>query len=241
MMFALVQASLDRIERTTLEDALLGAPGLAPLDAAHLTRHAFGILAERLSLKAAQHVHDRLTANGVDVRLVDQAELPEPPPTRRVQSIKPEADGLFVEEAASLAHLLPAAEVLVVSLGVVKHADNEPIFEERVRYWHTGSQTLPIPYFYQLRVGTAHPDRILIEVLTATTSYELKRPLEAGDPTPLVEQLVAAVPRAERSAGCAAALEHQGVLAVYPSLHAYRNELRWRLYQAKSNRPRLKA
>ena len=239
--FSIILDSLDRVPPDALEHALVGLNNLVTSDATHLARYAFGILAEHLPLDTAVKVRDRLDGAGVRVEIVPQAEVPVVPPIMRVQHLVPGTDGVSLTEHGGKSYTRPWSDVKVLALGVVRRAETEVLYDESVRTRHIrfGHGTVAIALAHQFRSGSIDHDRILFELITSDVSYELRLAKESN-PFGLLHDLTSRAPNVERTAGCEAALQFGDVVPIYPSLHAYQNEIRWRLFRAHTGRARLK-
>ncbi|MGO9244763.1 MAG: hypothetical protein ACLPT4_12725 [Verrucomicrobiia bacterium] len=76
-MYAVLQTSLDQsISRDILEEAIMATEGLAKPDCARLQREAFGILVGSLSQDDALALQAALRSRGVETEVVDESVLP---------------------------------------------------------------------------------------------------------------------------------------------------------------------
>lgn len=87
MSFAIMQKTLEPPSRDALAAAFKALPTLTDLDAATLSRSAYGIITRRLSGSEAELLCRALAGQGVDVCMVEEEQLTPLPPAVRYRRI----------------------------------------------------------------------------------------------------------------------------------------------------------
>lgn len=118
--YALMQRRLEIPDEEALRRAFRGIGGMAPSDASHVARDAFGVLLRQLDFDAAQALQHSLAQQGVATDVVDEAELGELPAAKRVRRMGIQESGLAVCDPYDRELVIPWESLRVVSGGLVR-------------------------------------------------------------------------------------------------------------------------
>ncbi len=243
MLFAILQQSLAGISAEDLAQAFEGVPGLTKMDAGIIGADAFGVLLERQEQGKAQKIVEALAGLGVRTILLPQSELKELPPVTQVQSAVLKREALAFQDSGGRVHTVPWKDLRVLSWGKVERLETQVMRELRVldRYFAFGRMVIYFPLYRQVRTGIKLIDHVVLEIATQTARYRCKNisfsvegkganlPADAQG----IPEFIEAVRERATSLALTTAVEKALVLMdtvpVYPSLHAFEEEIRWRL------------
>jgi hypothetical protein len=126
-MYAVLQTSLDQpISLEALEAAVMSTQTLAKPDCVRLQRELFGFVAEKLSHNDALGLQAGLRTRGIETEVIDEANLPKPPVPHHPQSFAATAEGVTVTEYTGQGTLFPISTLVFAAGGLVKHLANVP-------------------------------------------------------------------------------------------------------------------
>jgi hypothetical protein len=114
-----MQRRLEIPDEEALRRAFRGVGGMAPANAPHVARDAFGVLLKQLEYDSAQILQHALAREGVETELVDEAQLGELPAAKRVRRVDIQEMGLAICDPYDRELLIPWESLRVVSGGLV--------------------------------------------------------------------------------------------------------------------------
>lgn len=117
--YLLMQRRLEIPDEQALRRAFRGVGGMAPSDAPHVARDAFGVLLKQLELDDAHALHHALAREGVETEVVDAVEVGELPAAKRVRRVDIQELGLAICDPYDRELVIPWDSLRVVSGGLV--------------------------------------------------------------------------------------------------------------------------
>lgn len=117
MSYALLQTSLTPPPLDALERAFASGRGLTPADARFVADDAFGMLARDLSESDALFLQGTLSAEGVQVVVVPESDLPRLPDARLFRLAQCTDDALVIYDALDRPTSFPWASLRLIATG----------------------------------------------------------------------------------------------------------------------------
>lgn len=117
MSYALVQTTHVRPSVEALERAFASGRGLTPADARFVADDAFGFLARDLELDDALFLQQSLGAEGVEVQVVPESDLPQMPETKLFRFVELQDECLVIFDPLERPVNVPWAAIQVVAAG----------------------------------------------------------------------------------------------------------------------------
>jgi len=251
-MYAVVQTSLDQpITREVLEAAVMSTQTLSKPDCARLQRELFGFVAEKLSQEDALGLQAGLRAQGIETEVIDEANLPKPPTPRRPHSIAVTTDGVTVTDSTGQVTLVPTSTLVFAAGGHLQHLANVP---ERKMEWvrkyiprggiHnvveivTENELKNVPEFRIEFYVTQDPFRfqcILDEKTVLRANDQILKLRDRDQLDDLLLTLANTLPPDQTNLGIKKVAAGEDF--VYPSLHAFEEEIIWSLYRMANEGP----
>lgn len=115
--YALLQTSLTRPDVEALERAFSTGRGLTPADARFVADDAFGILARDLSMEDALFLQQALGAEGVEIEVTPESDLPRAPDPRLFDFVECAPDALVLYDPLERVTRIPWASVTIIAAG----------------------------------------------------------------------------------------------------------------------------
>ncbi len=246
MPYAVLQKELDAPSAEQLRRAFRALPELTDGDGASMSRDAFGILVDGLSLENATILQRALQAEGVETELVDQEDLIPLPPAKRLQRADPAPEGLIVHS-----HLGPQpptdwSHVILVAAGRVRLTQFRRTERERIVYRRVGrAGAFPI-YLTDVSHKEERNFKLVVEILLdiAPARYQITAdrfrynylgPRLQTDWTQnyasLVRDIVRYAARATINRGAQSLRKDPNAIFQYPTRHAFEEEIVWLLWR----------
>jgi hypothetical protein len=244
--YAIIQNTLDAPSREAMTQAFRALPQLTDIDAAAMANDAYGILVQGLELADAGRLLQAMHAAGIEAEMVDQKSLPQLPPSRpcRRAAALPEhlvaCDHLGREQAFEWGHV-----ILLAAGGVrgteFKHVVKEKVirhyhgryggYSEEVRYEHDDKAEEVTQLTLDIFLDVA-PARVHIEADRFNFAYlgDRLRDARPHNYAMLVQDCLAHASRAVLNRGAARLKQDPRKLFVYPSEHAFVEEIVWLFY-----------
>jgi hypothetical protein len=117
MTYALLQTTLDRPSVEALERAFASGRGLTPADARFVADDAFGILARDLADVDALFLQQALAAEGIEVNVVPESDLPKVPDVRQFCWAECAEECLRLHDARACIAQIPWHDVRIIAAG----------------------------------------------------------------------------------------------------------------------------
>lgn len=241
--------TLDPPDTDKLARAFRAVPSLTDTDALTLAKDAFGILVDGLSAEEAVILEQALLNAGVDVEAVDQKDLPELPPAKRLKRADCLPEGLVLYDALNRPSRVAWKHVILLAAGNVRLSDFRRIEKERViRRVGMGRAVFSI-YLTDVRTKEEANLRLVLEFLLDVEPFRYR--MEAGGfnysylgsrlrrgPVEnyllFARDLLTFGTGATLNRGAAALAEDPPRTFEYPSKHAFEEELVWLLWRSSS-------
>lgn len=115
--YALLQLNLSRPDVAALERAFATGRGLTPADARFVADDAFGILARDLSLDDALFLQQSLGAEGIEIEIVPDSDLPRLPDPKLFDFVECASDALVIYDPLERMTRVPWASISVLAAG----------------------------------------------------------------------------------------------------------------------------
>jgi len=250
-----MQTNLEPPTLEQLKEAFRGIPGLTAVDAAMLSRDAFGILARSFEPERARALQSALAAQGVETEVVDDAGLPPLPELRIVHRLDSTPDALMICDPLGRTFPLPWQNVMLIAAGRVRMTEFKSVDVPHpvMNYGRTGPYRMggEVIVQYDHETHEEHHDRWLLEVVItgAALRYSIvaDRPMGLlfqylGDRrTPdldtnfkmVVKDLTGNAPEAAVNRGAYYLRENAAEPFYYPSKKAFYDEMTWLLWKMK--------
>ena len=215
---------------------------IARADCAYIVEDWYGIAVSGLPLGEAEAFQAGLLSLGIRTDIVADADVPILHHDFRCQRIDVNSEEIICSTAMGRRYPRRRSDLVFVSVGLVDRERAESTTESRpvvrigrggVSYTEERKNVLKIEEKRYFRVdlffGT-EPNRISLELGAETVIFYGDRPLRMKnqlDLTVLMVDLQALLPpeRTNRS------LQNLSLTQVYPTMHAYEEELRWAFYR----------
>ncbi len=243
MAFSLLLHALDpKPTRQQLEDISRKVPPVAKADCAFILKDWFGIVASGLLREDAMAFQNGLREIGITTDIVDDLEIPALHPDFRCQRFDLELGKITLTTAMNRKQVRRKEELVFVAIGriirdkVSKTSVREPFrnysgshdYEPAVRV--TSTEYIPTEFFRIDFFFSSDPYRISLEIDKETVLFSGERSIRMKntlDLTVLMVDLQTLLPPERMNL----ALRELSLLRVYPSMHAYEEELRWSFYR----------
>jgi hypothetical protein len=252
MTCSLMQKNLEPPTMEQLKQAFCSVPGLTAVDAAMLSRDAFGILARSFEPERAQKLQSALAAQGVETEIVEDASLPALPDLRIVHRLDSTPDALMICDPLGRSFPLPWKNVMLIAAGKVRMTEFKTIDVPHPvisygGYGRRGESAVVIHH----ETHEEQNDRWLLEVVItgAALRYSIvaDRPLSLlfqylGDRRTVdlatnfklvVQDLIANAPEAAVNRGAYYLRENSAEPFYYPMKKAFYDEMTWLLWKMK--------
>jgi hypothetical protein len=241
-MYAVLQTSLEQsIDRETLEEAIMATEGLAKPDCAQLQKELFGIIAAGLSQDDALALQAALQARNVPTEAVDASVLPVLPLPRRVQALKFVETGIVLvdlydrETSYEWQHTVFAAGGGLLHLRSIQDQKLETVPGGRGAQKAiiiTGHHYENLPEFRLelfLPVESPRVQWVLTKDSVIIADDRHLRLRDGEELARLLSRLGSALAPEQVNTGIKKVMA--GEEFVYPSVHAFEEEIIWSLYQ----------
>ncbi|HRI12343.1 MAG TPA: hypothetical protein PLX89_04995 [Verrucomicrobiota bacterium] len=222
MAYALVQQSLTRPPVEALERAFASGRGLTPADARFVADDAFGLLARNLELDDALFLQQSLGAEGVEVDVVPESDLPRLPDSQLFTRVECREGTLAFFDALDRSTEVACEAVAVIAAG----------YDQR---------ELKLELFLANEPQRLSTTLELLELDRMRQYADLAEPDNSGEQfRNLVRHLVSNCPRA-RLNRAAENLVKDGLAGdvteaiTYPRPTAYTEELSWLLWRVRAS------
>jgi hypothetical protein len=245
-MYAVLQSSLDQsISREALEAAIMSTEGLVKADCARLFREMFGIIARDLSQADALALQAALQARNIPSEVVDESVLPALSAPKHERALKLVETGIVIVDMYERETLYEWRRIVFAAGGGLLHLKDVPVktMEWVVTSGPRGSvkrgvemvtdhrlENLP-EYHLELFLPTESP-RVQWVLMKDTLITINDTHLRFRDHDQFVSALVTlgnALSPEQTNLGIKKALS--GEAFVYPTMHAFEQEIVWSLYQ----------
>jgi hypothetical protein len=240
--YSLIQSSLDTvIDRQSLEEASVAAPGVGKADCARIARELFGIVVSGIPIEDAIAFRAALMAKSFPTLIVADDDIPRLPQGRFFNRIDANDEAFILADALGRQEIIRADEVLLLAAGFLRHmrgAREEKIVEVRgakgeTRYVSEFQSTVADTPEFRFECFIKRKPYRLCLMLDANTNFiwnGIALRLEKPDPIhAFLKTWHRYVPEDKWNLG----LQRSGTDFQYPSLRAFENEIRWRFYQLK--------
>ena len=246
-MYAVLQTSLEQpIDRETLEEAIMATEGLAKPDCARLQKESFGIVARGLSQDDAIALQAALQARNVPTEVLDESALPALVEPKRGHALKLAQAGVVVVDLYDRETLYEWEHIVFAAGGGLLHLrsiQDQKLKDVYVLGGYGGSSNI------QSMIVTGHHYENLLEfrlelflpvksprvqwVLTKDSmiivNNEHLRLRDGQELAQLLSRLGSALAPEQVNTGIKKVMA--GEEFVYPSIHAFEEEIIWSLYQ----------
>lgn len=243
MSYSLVLHSLDsKPDRRALEEITVKVPSIARADAAGLLNDWYGIVCSNLPLRDAQAFQAGLRSLGCEADIVPDNQIPALHHDFRCQRLDIDGETIALTTAMNRRQVRNRKDLVFISAGLIDRERVGTIFETgpELRYSKYGAYISQVErrvmkieekrfFRIDLFFGSA-PHRISFEMDKETIIRYGERAIRMKntlDLTVLMVDLQALLPRERMNRN----LREISTQAVYPSIHAYEEELRWEFYR----------
>lgn len=228
--------------------ALRHVPWLTKHDAHFLARDAFGVLVERLSFNEASSVQAILAEGGVDTEVVDQSEIPTLPQPKTLPRVDCLDEHLLVYDALNRPKPIDWSLIRVIAAGLVTITEIERTSRQRMH--HVTPNGAPI-ITTEFSSKERRKDRLIVEILVEAMppryraqgdslhyGYLGARQSSRAEDNflTLLADLHDCAPDAVLSRGAEGLLSEPQQTLLYPTRHAFDEEIAWLLFKAKRAR-----
>lgn len=246
MPYSVLQKSPEPVSVEQLRRAYQGTPGFAGADALTLGRDAIGVLAKNLEWEAAAALQSALAAQGVPAEVLDEATLPQLPPTRRVHRLDCQPEALMIYDPLGRSFPLEWKNILMIAAGKVKMSDFTTVMVPHVKVVGRGELVMvPEPETRENRNEHLILEIIISRAALRYTVFPDKPPGGfsfqylgarqtrgvAANFSLLVRDLLQFAPGAAVNCGAACLRDIPERKFVYPSKTAFYQEIVWMLWQ----------
>jgi hypothetical protein len=249
-MYAVLQTSLDQpITREALEAAIMSTQTLSKPDCARLQREQFGIIAGKLSQEDALGLQSGLSAQGIETEVIDEANLPTLPTPHRPQSFMLSDNGVTLTDFAGQSTLVPLSTLVFAAGGYVKHsllaerkaelvlksgqdgikADVAMVTAKQVK------QVLEFRIEFYVTQDPFRFQSILNEMTALRANDQILKLRDSDQLDDLLLTLANSLPPDQTNLGIKKAAATEDF--VYPSVHAFEEEIIWSLYRMANGGP----
>jgi len=252
-MYAVLQTSLEQsIDRETLEEAIMATEGLAKPDCARLQKELFGIVTRGLSQDDALALQAALQARNIATEVVDESVLPVLPLPRRVRALKFVETGIGLvdlydhETSYEWQHIVFAAGGGLLHLRSIQEQKLKDIYMPGG--YNLSTNTRPaiitahhydnLPEFRLelfLPVESPRVQWVLTKDSIIIVDDSHLRLRDGAELAQLLSRLGGALALEQVNTGMKKVMA--GEEFVYPSVHAFEEEIIWSLYQLMRGSP----
>jgi hypothetical protein len=243
MTYSLVLRSLEpRLSRQELEEISVKVPGVARADCAFIAKDWFGIISSNLVLSDALKFQAGLRAKGCEIDVVADHEIPALHHDFRCQRIDLTGDEIILSTSMGKRYPRKRSDLVFASAGLLdqEKAGRTTEMQTEVRFTDSGAYTAQVrksvmkfeeKRFFRIDLFFgSEPHRISLEIDKQSVCFYGERHIRIRntlDITILMVDLQSLLPpeRMNRS------LRELSTSHVYPSMHAYEEELRWAFYR----------
>ncbi len=227
--------------RQELEEISAKVPSIARADCAQILNDWFGIVTSGLPFDDARSFQDALRAKGIATDVVADLDIPALHPDFRCQRIDLDASSITLTTAMNRRQVRGRSELVFVAAGFVERERMTAKSELQIET-HGGSRTYDVPvvknvwsfeektYFRIDLFFTNDPHRVSLEIEKDTVMFHGEHPLRMKNTTGLTVlmcDLQTLIPPDRTNRG----LRELSTETLYPSMHAYEEELRWAFYR----------
>lgn len=243
MKYTLLLRSLDpKPTRRELEEISVNVPSVARADCSGIFRDWFGIVTSGLSAEDAQAFQSALRAGGFATDIVPDFEIPTLHPDFRCQRVDIGESTLTLTTAMNRRQQRDIGDLVFIAAGFVEkekmvtnfelefetrggsHGRYDALVQKRVTNFE-GKSYFRIDLFF-----STGPHRVSLEIEKDTVMFFGDRPLRLKNTTELTVLMVdlqKLIPPERMNLG----LRELSQNALYPTMHAYEEELRWMFYR----------
>jgi hypothetical protein len=244
--FSLLQTSLDQtIDRESLEMASMAVPSVARADCAGMQRDLFGIVVSGLPFEEATTFQAALRRQRFETEVLADHEIPVLPEPFTIQRINLKEGVLVFADTMGREQSRPSEQLVFVAGGFLKQRKTKTEWKMGVRTIGSPKGSLDIPTPEKQRVEenvpefrldfffSSSPHRLRATVSAESMMFFHDRPLRLRD-TALLLGAMMDLRELLPSERVGSGLKRSDTENVYPSLHAYEEEIRWHFHQLKS-------
>ncbi len=211
-------------------------------DCAFIVKDWFGIVSSGLSRDNALAFQGGLGEIGITTDIVDDFEIPALHPDFRVHRIDIDSSTVSLTTAMNRKQVRENDELVFVSAGkVTREKSSRKSYREPKRNYYgegdyelpvvvTTTEYIPIEVFRIDLYFSSDPHRVSLEIEKDTVLFYGDRPIRLKNTTELTVLMVdlqALMPPERMNL----ALRELSLSQIYPSMHAYEEELRWSFYR----------
>ena len=253
--FAIIQTSRATLELERLRRAFLGVPGLAPHDAETVCSEGDGILCRNLSADQAAALQANLKAEGVEVEVIDQSQLPVLPPGKIIRRIAMTPEAMCIDDLIKGTIPIAWEQVRLIAAGSVqlmtitrKRTESEEVNPNPLRHLTPLLPAVIKKVEYSSRTATDWFLRAEIILAEGVVRYSIEAenfnfaPLGegvtkdlAGNFCLLIRGLAAHAPQALLSRGAVSILSEPCEFAYYSRKTAFEDDIIWTLWRARTS------
>ena len=251
MPYAIVQNTLDAPSVEAMAQAFKALPQLTDIDAATMANDAYGILVQGLELADAGRLLQALHAAGVGAEMVDEKSLPQLPPPKPCRRAEPLPEHLIAYDHLGRPLVFEWDRVILLAAGGVRDTEFKHVVKEKVTrhyhgrggghevvtYQHDDKAVEQVKMVLEIFLSVA-PGRLHIEAERFNFSYLGDR-LHSARPAnyaALVHDTLAGATRAVLNRGAERFKQDPRKLTIYPSKHAFVEEITWLLWRHFASR-----
>lgn len=243
MTYSLVLHALEpKPTRQELEEITVGVPGISRVDAAAMANDWFGIVAKGLHEEDARAFQSNLRGKGIASEVVADFDIPALHPDFRCQRIDLDGDSITLTTAMNRRQVRGRAELVFVAAGFV---DKDKLVTKSELHFETRSadgsrynglvernvRSFEEKNFFRVDLFFAsEPHRVSLEIEKDTVMFHGDRHLRLKsltELTVLMLDLQALIPPERMNRG----LRELSRETLYPTMHAYEEELRWEFHR----------
>jgi hypothetical protein len=247
MPYAVMQKKLEPLSVEQLKRAFREVPGLAEMDAYTLGKDAFGILVKDFDWERASALKSALATQGVEVEVVDEASLPQLPPSRQVHRVDCLPEALMIYDPAGRSFALEWKHIMLIAAGWVKMSDfnrvmmpfpkrvgrevvmvQEPVTQEQ-RNQHLALEIVVTRAVLRYSIIADRPGGFSFQYLGARQVRGV-----AANFSLVVQDMLKFAPNATVNFGASCIRENNAKPFIYPGKTAFFQEIMWLLWQMSS-------
>lgn len=254
-LYAIVRKSLEPLDAELLKRAFRNVPELTPYDINTVCNPEGGFLCRNFQPHQAMALQANLKAEGVDVEIVAESQLPSLPPGKVIHRVRFTPEALMVEDLIKGEVPVPWEQVSLLAAGSVqltKLVHQQKVTEEvRVTHIHAFHGVIPVPHAeirtqYTTKEATDWFLRVEVFVAGAAMRYCIEAenfnfmPFGEGvtkdlaaDFCLLVRGLAAGASKALRNQGVNSIASEPSEFVYYPRKNSFHDEIIWMLWNAQ--------
>lgn len=229
-------------DRKALEEISVDVPSVARADCAQIVNDWFGIVISGLSFEDATAFQTGLRTLGCETDIVIDTDIPSLHPDFRCQRIDLDASSITLTTAMNRRQVRNRGELVFAAAGYVDRERMVMKSELQIETHGGSNGTFEIPVFKNVtsfeektyfRIDlffTNEPHRVSFEIEKDTVMFHGDRHLRLKNTTELTVlmcDLQALIPSERMNRG----LRELSKETLYPSMHAYEEEIRWSFYR----------